>query len=219
MRQFETWSDVARFMRRGTSRDAVKNEVLGLILRSHAADHDPVWRLVLLVIFWPGLMSLHHKKRHWDPLEPDELMQRIFFAFLQSVCRIDVTRRGDHIAQRLYCGTMHRAYQSYERTWRHAKRELAMAPDELEEFGDAGVPDLDGAIDLLEERRRELDRLQKYRDTGRISEVECMLGVGCLVYHRLVAAHARATGLGYEVAKKRLQRLRVKIKQLDETTR
>ena len=72
--QFTTWHDVLAFMRRGTSRDPRKDEILRPIFEAHAQDEDPRWRAILLVIFWPGLESIHFKRRGWDA-DPDERWQ------------------------------------------------------------------------------------------------------------------------------------------------
>ena len=71
------------------------------------------------------------KKRLWDRDDPDELWQRIFWAFHQSVCRIDLARRRDRLVQRIYNATIHRLHDDYRRDWLHAEREVATAPAEM----------------------------------------------------------------------------------------
>jgi len=219
LRQFATWADVVAFMREGTSRDPSKNRVLLPILRIHNEDQDPHWRTILLVIFWPGLKSILHKKRRWDEEEPDELWQRIFWAFHESICRIDVKRRSDHLVQRIYNTTIHRLYREYERAWTRANRELAKKPEVIEELV-CGVSGIDvEAIDLRAAHEREINRLREHRDAARITEADFLLLVGTRLYGETVAEYARRMGLNYQVAKKRRQRAEAAIRRFEEGMR
>ena len=219
LRQFETWADVVAFMREGTSRDPSKNRVLLPILRTHSEDQDPRWRTILLVIFWPGLKSIFYKKRRWDEEEPDELWQRIFWAFHESICRIDVTRRSDHLVQRIYNTTIHRLYDEYERTWTRASREIATDPGYFEAVV-CGANWIDvEAIDLRAAHEQKINRLREHRDAGRISDANYPLIVGTRLYGETVAEYARRVGLNYEAAKKRRQRAEAAIRRFEESTR
>ena len=216
LRQFETWADVVAFMREGTSRDPSKNRVLLPILRTHSEDQDPRWRTILLVIFWPGLKSIFYKKRRWDEEEPDELWQRVFWAFHESICRIDVERRSDHLVQRIYNTTIHRLYREYERTWTRANRELAKEPEVIEELV-CGVSGIDvEAIDLRAAHEQEISRLSEHRDAGRITETDFLLLVGTRLYDETIAEYARRLGLNYEVTRKRRQRAEATIRSFEE---
>src|SRR4030067_3105602 len=95
-RRFHTWDKVIAFMRDGTSQDPRKDMILRPIFQSHAEDADPRLRTILLVIFWPGLESIHWKKRSWDR-DPDERWQAIVWTFLQVVCRVDVKQPPDRL--------------------------------------------------------------------------------------------------------------------------
>ena len=85
LRRFGDWTDFIAFMREGTSDDPLKERALLVILKAHAADRDPRWRAVLLAVFWPGLDSIFHRKKHWDT-DPDERWQNVQWAFLQTLC-------------------------------------------------------------------------------------------------------------------------------------
>jgi hypothetical protein len=212
-RQFKTWADVLTLMRSGTSRDTNKDEVLRPILTAHTADQDHRWRTILLVLFWPGLRSIHNKKRLWDREDPDELWQRIYWAFHQSVCRIDVARRRDGLVQRIYNDTIHRLHDDYRREWLHADREAATDPVELSAL--AGVAegiDFEG-MDLREACQKEIDRLQGHLDAGRISEADFLLLIGTRLYGQSISEYARGAGLNTEAAKKRRQRAEALIRQ------
>jgi len=206
LQRFTTWSDVLTFMRGGTSRDSSKDEVLRPILAAHAADQDHRWRTILLALFWPGLGSIHSKKRLWDRDDPDELWQRIFWAFHQSVCRIDLARRRDRLVQRIYNATIHYLHDDYRRDWIHAEREVATDPVDMPAL--AGVAegiDFEG-IDLREACQKEIDRLRAHLDAGRITEADFLLLVGTRLYGQSLSEFARGAGLSAEAAKKRRQR-------------
>ena len=211
--QFNTWADVLTLMRSGTSRDMNKDEVLRPILTAHAADQDHRWRTILLVLFWPGLRSIHSKKRLWDREEPDELWQRIYWAFHQSVCRIDVARRRDGLVQRIYNDTIHRLHDDYRREWLHADREAATDPVELTALsGVAEGIDFEG-MDLREACQKEIDRFRGHLDAGRISEADFLLLIGTRLYGQSISEYARGAGLNTEAAKKRRQRAEALIRQ------
>lgn len=212
LQQFSTWADVLAFMRQGSSQDPSKDVVLRAILAAHEADGDHRWRSILLAVFWPGLSSIHFRKRPWDMDDPDELWQRIFWAFHQSVCRIDLARRRDRLVQWIYNSTIHRLHDDYRRDWIHAEREIATDPDEMSNLAGAidGV-DLDW-VDLRDMHRRELARLQAHLDAGRITEADFLLLVGTRLYGQSIAEYARDAGLKTEAAKKRRQRAEAAIR-------
>ena len=215
MRQFRTWTDVVTCMRRGTSTDPHKDEVLRPIFRAHGADQDPRWRTILLVIFWPGLVSFSRRKWQWDD-DPDELWQNVVWTFLRVVSRVDVDRRPARLVQKVVNDTIHHVYEEYRRRWRRVRRELAADPDDVKWLG-GGAIDIDiEAIDLRQAHERKLMRLRGHLDAGRINESEYLLLVGTRLYGESVAEHAREVGLDYQVAKKRRQRAEARIRQSEQ---
>lgn len=218
LRRFSTWLDVIAFMRGGSSRDPSKDAVLRPILYSHREDEDHHWRTILLTIFWPGLMSIHSKKCHWDPDEPDELWQRIFWSFHESVCRIDVSRRPHQITSKLINDTIHRLFESYRRDWIHVERVASMDPTIIQEMSGA-VDGIDfDCMELREVHEREISRLQEHCRAGRITEADFFLIVGTRLYGQSIAEHAREVGLSREAAKKRRQRAEARIHAYEEET-
>lgn len=212
LRRFDTWRDVIAFMRAGTSRDPRKDEVLRPILTAHDADQDYRWRKILLAIFWPALVSIRRRKFYWDEDEPDELWQRIFWAFHQAICRIDLARRPRRLAQKIVNDAIHDLYLDYQRCWDHASREVATDPDELDEFPYEDVAiDLDEMIDAQTALAREISRLRGHLNAGRITEGDFVLIVGTRIYGRSIAEYAREMGLDYELVKKRRQRVEAAI--------
>jgi hypothetical protein len=218
-RQFNTWADVLAFMHQGSSQDPSKDEILRRSLAAHGEDGDHKWRTILLALFWPGLRSIQAKKRYWDKDDPDELWQRIYWAFHQSVCRIDVARRRDHLVQRIYNATIHRLHDDYRRDWLHAEREAATAPEEL--IALAGVCegiDFEG-INLRETCRKKIDRLRGHVRAGRITEADFLLLIGTRLYGQKISDYARGAGLNTETAKKRRQRAEAAIRRHDKGMR
>ncbi len=224
LRQFRTWPDAIAFMRSGNSTDPRKDEVLRPILAAHAEDQDPRWRTVLLTIFRPGLLSVHRKRRHWDEEEPDELLQRIMWAFLQTVCRVDVRRRPDRLVQKIINDTYHRLYDEYRRDWARARREVQPVPEDPEHPDSPGtldelIADLKGidfdGIELREVQELETKRLREHLAAGRISQPDFLLLVGTRIYGQTVADFAREAGLAYQVAKKRRQRAEAAIRRFE----
>jgi hypothetical protein len=191
-------------MRRGTSRDPDKDAVLLPIVQAHAEDHAPCWRTILLVIFWPGLESIWRRKRHWDS-DPDALWANILWAFLQTVCRLDPSKRSSRLVQKVINDVFHRLHDEYRREWNRAARQTVTDPDEL---AGRDVEDKRGAAaaTLWVEQEARIAILKAHRAAGRISDTDFLLLVGTQVYGRSLAECARESGLSYEAAKKRQQR-------------
>ena len=216
--RFGGWPDFIAFMREGTSDDPVKEEALLAILTTHVEDQDPRWRAVLLAVFWPGLDSIFNRKKGWDENE-DERWQNVQWAFLQAVCKLDVSRRTDHIVQRIVNGTIHRLHDEYQRIWRHGERETPTDPGQFEEMvGGGDEPDFD-VIDIRSKQDAEIRRLREHADAGRISEADFLLLVGTRVYGKTAAQYARETGMSCELARKRRLRAEAAIRRAEEKPR
>jgi hypothetical protein len=213
-RCFRTWADVIAFMRDGTSTDPRKDEVLRPIFQAHLEDRDSRWRSILLVIFWPGLESIHFQKRGWDP-DPDERWQNIVWTFLRILCRVDVRRRPDRLVQKVVNDTVHHLYDEYRRAWDRASHEIAVDTEEIESLagGAEGIDTSD--IELREAQENEIERLRQHMDAGRITEADFLLLVGTRVYGKSVADYAREVGMNYQAAKKRRQRAEAVIRRFE----
>ena len=211
LRQFSTWGNVIAFMRHGTSRDPRKDEILRPILMANEKDKDHHWRTILLVIFWPGLMSIHRKKRHWDKNDPDELLQRIFWAFLQTICGINLKHRSDRFVQWIYNTTLCRLRDEYRRDWRRAAREVRSESGPIEQVADLKGIDFEG-IERRIGQKIEIESLREHLVAGRIKEAAFLLIIGTRVYDQTLAEYARGVGLSTEAAKKRRQRAETAIR-------
>lgn len=198
---FAGWEDVLAFMRQGTSRDPEKDRVLLPIFQAHAADRDPRWRTILLVVFWPALESIWRRKRHWDA-DPDARWSSVMWAFLQTICRLDPSQRPDRFVQKIVNDTFHRLHDEYRKCWDRSTWEAVTDPNEL-----AGtVHDDDAAAELWAEQEARIAILEKHRAARRITDADFLLLVGTQVYGRSLAECASESGIGYEAAKKRHQR-------------
>ena len=214
LRRFGDWSDFIAFMREGASDDPLKEESLLAILKAHAADRDPRWRAVLLAVFWPGLDSVFNHKKHWDK-DADERWQNVQWAFLQTVCKLDIGRRTDRLVQRLVSGTIHRLHDEYRRIWNREECETPNSPEYFEGLVGSRDPDLD-AIDLRVKQEAEIKRLREHADAGRISEADFLLLVGTRVYGKSAAQYARETGMSCDLARKRRLRAEAIIRRAEE---
>jgi hypothetical protein len=215
VRQFRTWSEFIAFMREGTSSDPLKEEALLAILKTHAADRDPRWRAVLLAVFWPGLDSIFNRKKRWDT-DADERWQNVQWAFLQTVCKLDISRRTDRLVQRIVNGTIHRLHDEYRRVWKLAEREVATDPEQLEECLDGGEEIDFDAMDRRSKQEAEIKRLREHAEAGRISEADFLLLVGTRVYGKSAAQYAREVGISSDLARKRRLRAESAIRRSEE---
>jgi hypothetical protein len=215
LRQFASWADVVAFMREGTSRDPCKDEVLRPIFAAHTKDEDPRWRTILLVIFWPGLLSIHWKKHFWDP-NPDDLWQNIVWTFLKILCQIDLQRRPNRLFQKVLNDTAHHLHDEYRRIWDGANGEFAVESEVLEALGGGVEWNPTAGIELREEQEIAIRRLREHLEGGRITEADYLLLVGTRVYGTPVADYAREKGLAYQAVKKRRQRAEAAIRRFYE---
>jgi hypothetical protein len=219
LRQFETWADVIAFMRNGTSQDPRKDEVLRPIFETHGEDQNPRWRTILLVFFWTSLESIHNKKRHWDPVYPDDLWQNIVWTFIQVVCRIDVKRRPARLVQKIYNDTLQHLYDEYLKAWARMSREVLAEPEEIESLAGGAHDTSFAAFEFREEREQKIQRLREHMEAGRITEADFLLIVGTKVYGNSLVDYARQAGIDYQVAKKRRQRAETVIRRFQEERR
>jgi len=219
LRRFHTWDQAISFMRCGTSRDPLKDEVLRPIFQSHFDDQDHRWRAILLLIFWPGLESIHSKKYYWEPLHPDELWSNIIWTFLEVICRVDVKRRPERLVSKIVNDVFHRLHDEYRRVWNRMERETNIEQEEFEALA-GGVEDVGIAmVELRDHLEAQVRRLRKHMEEGRISEADFLLLVGTRVYGRPLADYARDAGIAYETVKKRGQRAEAVIRRFEEKYR
>ena len=208
LRYFKDWADVIASMREGNAAGQQKDNVLRSIFHAHSADGDPRWRMILLAIFWPGLKSIHHQKCHWDT-DPDELWQNMVWVFLQVLCKIDVAKRPERLAQKVINDTVHRLCDIYRKKWTIAKLEVPLESsngedDDTGEIIVGAKDDIDyNGIDLRILQESAIKQLRKHLNSRRISEEDFLLLVGTRVYGKSVADYAREAGMNYELARKR----------------
>jgi hypothetical protein len=209
--RFAVWTEVIAFMRVGSSRDLRKNDILKAILWCHDDDWDHRWRTTLLTLFWPALVSLKHQKCRYDDDE-DILWQHILWAFHETVCQIDLTRRDHGLVQKLVNDTAHRLYAEYNQEWNAKKLQEEYVKKKrtavTKGFNDMGIAE----VDLEMEQETLIRWLQSFERRGLISETDLHLIIGTRIYSESLAEAAEREGLGFEAAKKRRQRAEAKIR-------
>jgi hypothetical protein len=202
---FGSWRAVAAFMHAGAADDPRKDAILRAIATCREEDRHPLWSSVLLVFFWPGLLTLFGKRRTWDP-DQDELWQTIVTEFFEAVERLDVRRRQARIATKLINDTYSRTYRAYEPRWRRLDREHAVEPEHLEPFLAASSGIDFTAMELRELQAQRLVLFQEAFAAGVVGEDDLFLVIGTDVYGQSIADYARACGASYQALKKRRQR-------------
>jgi hypothetical protein len=213
-KRFQSWADVIGFMH-SISECSQKDEVLRPIFEAHYEDKDPRWRTILLVMFWPGLESLYWKKRDWDP-DLENRWQNTMWAFLKTLCNIDVTRRQDRIVRKIFNDTIHRLYEECRLLSAQEEAELAMNSDEMDSLvggiEDASFEDVEFQMD----KEAEIKRLKDYMKEGRISEADLLLLLGTRAYGKSLADYSREMGLNYQATKKRRQRVEAALRRYEK---
>lgn len=216
LKEFGTWAEVAAFMRGGAADDPMKDEVLRPVLGAHARSRDPRWRSILLFIFWSRLKAICRQRREWDP-EPEQLWSNTVWAFLQSVCHHDLSRRSCKMFRQLTNSTTRRLGDEYKKARKRAGIETAIAPELLESMA-GGVEDAGFAeMEIREEQEACIKRLREHLVAGRITEIDLHLLVGTFVYGKRLRKCAEEAGLSYQAAKKRRRRAEVAIRRHEES--
>ena len=215
-RDLSTWGEVVAFMREGSSKDPLKDEVLRPILAAHAVDGDPRWRTILLVIFWPGLRSICIRRRRLDA-EPQELWANAVWAFLYTVCRLDPSKRPNRLVQKLVNDTAWRLGLEYRRERDRAAIEVPTDPELIEVLAGGSEDPGFTELDIREEQKIRIKRLREHLEAGRIGEADFNLLVGTRVYGKLLRECAEEAGLPYQTAKKRRQRAEAAIRGFEKS--
>jgi len=213
---FSTWEEVVAYMRKGASDGPNKDTVIRAILSSHQSDRNPCWRTILLVMFWPGLRSIRHQKYHWDT-DPEELWQNLVWVFIQVICKIDIAKRPNRLANKIINDTVHRLCDIYRTKWKISGLEQSLDSDPTSSIGAKDDIDYEG-IDLRLSQATETQRLQKHLDSGHISEEDFLLLVGTRVYGKSVAEYAREVGIKSDFARKRRLRAEAKLRVYKHNT-
>lgn len=213
-----TWADVIAFARVTSSTDPRLDSMLRAVLRRYAESRDSRCLAVLTALLWRQLDAITRWKAHWDD-DPDDLWQNVVATFFRVVSRLNLDRRPARLAQKLRNDVIHDVYVGYARRWARGRRELAVAPDEIENLADARTPGLDDILDARASCEREMQRLRAHRADGRITDPEFFLLLGTRIYGEPLAAYARRAGVKVETVKKRRQRLEARLRRLDEAAK
>lgn len=210
LRRFDTWADVVAFMRDSEANDQLTDEVVRPVFKMHEESGDRRWRTILLVIFWPGLESIHWRKRGWDP-DIEERWQNLVWTFLQVVCRIDVRRRPDRLVQKVINDTIHYLHDEYREIWRIKNHEI------LHENSEKETSNRKSECSPQENMRLDwVRKLQAYVQEGRINEADFILIVGTRIYGKPLTDYARECGLNYQAISKRRRRAEATIRNYEK---
>lgn len=218
LRGFGRWPDVVAFMRTGPASDPRTDVVLRPVLGAYGRDRDPRWLAILVVLVWHELETIARWKGHWDS-DDGELWANIVATFFRVVSRLDVTRRPARLGQKLRNDVIHHVYAGYARRWARERPELAMVPRELENLADARTPDFDEILDARAACDREVARLRKHCDAGRLSEIDFLLLLGTKLYGQGLRERAGELDLSYAAGRKRRWRAETAIRRFEESAR
>lgn len=206
---------MVEFMHAGTSDDPLKDEILRPLFQSIKEEKEHRYRTVLLVIFWPGLNSIHRQMRHKDS-DFDALWQNIIWSFYEVICGVDVEKRPCRLVQKIFNSTFSHLRRGYRREWEKGNREMSLYGKDGELL-EKPVENISfGIIDLLDAKKVEIRQLQLHMEEGRINEADFLLLVGRKVYKQSLADYARKSGIKYETAKKRYQRAEATIRNFEK---
>ena len=169
------------------------------------------WQTLLGYLCRPVLIAVFHRCGQWST-DHNDLWNDVQWCFVYVVAHLDVTKRRERIAQKIYNDTYNRLFKERKREWVYAKSEQpADDPEKLPEHHTDYRDELDEYLDSQQEShlRTEaiLNALALLRQSGRLSERDYLLLVATEVYGQTVANAAVDYGKSSGAAKKQRQRL------------
>lgn len=215
LRRFETWAEVLKFMRVGTSDDPRKDKVLRPLFQLYEVNKDPRCLHVFFVIFWPALESIHYRKRQWDE-DQEAHWSNVTWVFTRAVERLNTQRRTSRLVQKIYNDMVHDLWELYQRRWRQSECEIPLPPMEIELLGGTGDGIDFEAICLRQAHEQLVQRVRGCHKAGIITDTDLMLLLGQLLYGQSIREYAKDAGISYETGKKRRQRAWAKVPKVEE---
>jgi hypothetical protein len=203
--QFAAWNDLLKFMANPSADEALKNELLRTALEAFKTGGDCRWSTILLAIFWPGLESLCLRRQSWSA-DQDEIWQIAVTAFLETLRRVDTTKRTQRLVQKIINDTAHHLYDQFARGWRKAKHEVLADWDALQGLSADRLHYEPNRLHMMDAYDAAAWRLWLHVMEGRLSEDDYRLVVGTRIYGYSLNDFADALGESYEALKKRRQR-------------
>lgn len=215
LREFPTWPDVLRFMHSKGEDETAKDGIIRAVLHRRSGGDDPRWQTILLLTFWPGLESILWQNRSRNPDLLDR-WQDVVCAFMAAASRLDVEKRADRLASKLFNDTVHRLRDMYRYREKATVDNTAVDPDQLP--GLAGTAECRSLelVDIADEHAALSDHLSHLIRAGSLSEPDLRLILDTRVNGRSLSDAAKAEGLTYEAAKKRRQRAESLIRNFGE---
>jgi DNA-directed RNA polymerase specialized sigma24 family protein len=208
--QFGTWRQVVEMIQECTPRDASSDWLLRAILERIATGEHEL-RSILLLGFWPFLVTTFHRKRHWDD-EPDSRWQSLQWCFVKAITRIDLKRRPERLAQKILNDTTHFLHDECKADWDRTKREHPEEPQEMEKICSPQEAMEFAQVDLKRLQEEQSRRFRRLLNEKQITEADCFLLMATHIYGRSVREYADSVGISYETAKKRHQRAEARLR-------
>ena len=209
---FATWLDVVDTLHNRAITQTAKDNLLRALLWVRQRERDADWNVVLTVVFWPALNSIYRKKYEWDS-DVEELWYSLYSVFLEVLNRIDVFRRPDRLAAKVFNDTLHALYRLYHRKWECACWEIRLDPEIYDALVECVAGDGAAAIESQAELALQLRRLRRLRQKGILTSAEFDLLVAVDFDGQSLAELASKSGANYQTLKKRRQRALAKIKR------
>jgi hypothetical protein len=203
---FDSWDAVLQFLHDPGECGAKKDFILRLVLSGRQC-RPVLCQAVLALAFWPALASLFSKRAAiTNASDQDDLWQEIYYAFVETINRIDISRRTERIATKIYGDTFSRFHIAWSRRCNHYSHETSFADEDLNFFlGSAENQDITD-YDNRDDVQGKIQQLRHCVQRGLISESDYTLLMGAVIYGRGLRELARSESLDYETAKKRRQR-------------
>ena len=215
--RFNSWRAVAASPENREYSHPQRDAILRPLFHEPRDRQDDRWRTVLLYLFWQDLERILRTKGHWDDKADErELWQRIYWAFSETVCKLDLAERSERIGSKIYGDTFNRCYRQCKKEWevRKVSTSLYNDQDEVVEIpaADQSIERTDHAHDL----KALVQWLEQLHTKGLISSDGLYLIVGTVLYDRELGKCAAELGLSYQAAKKCRQRTLATLSRLQK---
>lgn len=228
LRRFESWGALGVALWSDGATEESRDTLLRPMLRAHARDRGPLWRSILLFLFWRKLVALSRIYRRWDLESPDNVWVTLVAAFFDAADEAATIGRVQGLARRVLWQTRDRARNAFRREWRWHRRRVRTVPhggtiDTLVDDADImSRGDIDGprrrsgsrrdrALQSVEEgldRDRVAGALAACLEAGLITRAEHAVLLGAFVHGSSLKEECYRLSLPYEAIRKRIQRSR-----------
>jgi len=212
LKGLDDWSTVFCHLLDRSVPGHVKDQILGALIFVAQEDRDSGWNTVLTLAFWPTLESIQWQKRGWDP-DAEGLWHNLYWQFLEVVHGIDVVRRPDKIAGRVFNTTVHNLHEHYRHKWDRGGGEVNLGNEAYTALADQLVGEDTTQVESRADLALLIRALKRLRDRGILSRTEFRLFWAVDIGGQSVVEFASRRGLAYHAVKKTRQRALRKIRR------